>query len=909
MLLAGLTWAIFYFSSRSTNKTNALSSIPTNAALIVEIKQAGNLWNNLNLNSNVWQELTSIKPFNTIHADLQTLDSILKPISAIYKDHPIYISFHLLTDSATSILYSTCLPDNYSKAEIKKIIENKGKSNIVFRDIKYKSSTISEIRFTKTGKKFYYTITDHIFISSFQYSLIEKSLDQQKTNLSIINTSEFVKIAETAGKKVDATIYLNLKECASLFSLTTKNKYQNYISTMSHFASWSAFDINIKKDLIMFSGFINSNSNNNKSQYIDLFHKQEPQEMTMINIIPSTVSTFVFYGFSNFKEWHSASTTYLTQQKKESTYKKQIVRLEQNYNITFNEYIEWIDKEAALVITETEDSIITENAFAIIKTKNISDALQKLAKHANEYVSEVKKSKPTKEKKNKESKVETKKSYLYENKITGLPSLLLGELFNCVSGKYYMVIEDYLIFGNSPKSLTEFMNDYLNEKTLTKNNAYLSLSKNISTESNIYFYCHIPKSFKLIEQFANQNIVSYLQKNTELFNQLPVLTCQIKSTTNDLFFGNICFQTNSNIKGESNALWTYNLDTTIFHKPQIVSQENKKSKHIIVFDCNAQIYLIEKDASLLWKIKLNENPISDVFQIDYYKNGKTQYIFNTHSYIYCIDENGRNIENFPIRLAEEASGPMNIIDYEKNKDYRFLIPCKNQILNFTKDGKPTKGWEIPRTKSIVSKKITHLKYNGTDILCTSDKDGNIYLFNRKGGINTTLKSAVFSSEKNDFYTVKSDKKNKLAILTTDISGSLITISLNGEIVKKSVEKFSESHYFNYIDLNNDQKKEYVYIDDNKIRIYDQNLVPLCNYTFPSEITEEPDFIEISKNNYAIGISCGKIKKIYLTQSNCSLYSGFPLEGSTSFSISSLNNNESLNLIVGLDRTIYNYSFE
>ncbi|HQI45952.1 MAG TPA: hypothetical protein PLC59_07840, partial [Bacteroidales bacterium] len=222
---------------------------------------------------------------------------------------------------------------------------------------------------------------------------------------------------------------------------------------------------------------------------------------------------------------------------------------------------------------------------------------------------------------------------------------------------------------------------------------------------------------------------------------------------------------------------------------------------------------------------------------------------------------------------------------------------------------PTKGWEIPRTKSIVSKKITHLKYNGTDILCTSDKDGNIYLFNRKGGINTTLKSAVFSSEKNDFYTVKSDKKNKLAILTTDISGSLITISLNGEIVKKSVEKFSESHYFNYIDLNNDQKKEYVYIDDNKIRIYDQNLVPLCNYTFPSEITEEPDFIEISKNNYAIGISCGKIKKIYLTQSNCSLYSGFPLEGSTSFSISSLNNNESLNLIVGLDRTIYNYSFE
>ena len=78
------------------------------------------------------------------------------------------------------------------------------------------------------------------------------STDQQKTNLSIINTPEFVKIAETAGKKIDATIYINLKEYTSLFSLLTKEKYKNRLNTLSHFASWSAFDINIKKDLILF---------------------------------------------------------------------------------------------------------------------------------------------------------------------------------------------------------------------------------------------------------------------------------------------------------------------------------------------------------------------------------------------------------------------------------------------------------------------------------------------------------------------------------------------------------------------------------------------------------------------------------------------------------------------------------
>ena len=148
----------------------------------------------------------------------------------------------------------------------------------------------------------------------------------------------------------------------------------------------------------------------------------------------------------------------------------------------------------------------------------------------------------------------------------------------------------------------------------------------------------------------------------------------------------------------------------------------------------------------------------------------------------------------------------------------------------------------------MNKKITHLKYNEIDILCTSDKEGNIYLFNRKGTIHIKLKTAIHVSEKNDFFIKKSIKTNKQSILTTDPTGNLITMTSSGEIENKKIEKFSLSHYFNYIDLNNDQKKEYVFIDYNKISIYDHNFLSLCNYTLPSEITEEPDFIDISNSN-------------------------------------------------------------
>ena len=85
--------------------------------------------------------------------------------------------------------------------------------------------------------------------------------------------------------------------------------------------------------------------------------------------------------------------------------------------------------------------------------------------------------------------------------------------------------------------------------------------------------------------------------------------------------------------------------------------------------------------------------------------------------------------------------------------------------------------------------------------------------------------------------------------------------------------------------------------------------PVCSYAFPSEITTAPEFIETTGKNSYIGVLSMKSKKIYLIKPDCSLKEGFPLTGSTPFVIESMNNDGSLNLIAGSERSIYNYSFE
>jgi hypothetical protein len=339
-----------------------------------------------------------------------------------------------------------------------------------------------------------------------------------------------------------------------------------------------------------------------------------------------------------------------------------------------------------------------------------------------------------------------------------------------------------------------------------------------------------------------------------------------------------------------------------------LSDIKDKSKKIIAFDCAANMYLIDKDGSLLWKEQLKEKPLSDVFAIDYFKNGKTEYMFNTPSYIYCLDKEGKNVEDFPKHLSEISTGPMNVVDYANDKDYRLIIPCRNKIVNYTKNGSENKGWTVVTTKNIIIRKITPLKFNGTDYLVTADKDGNIYITDRKGSEKIKLKSAVKAAIYTEFYAVKAAKNTKASILTTDETGTLVFISPAGDVTKTSIAKFSDQHYFLYEDVNNDKSKEYIFVDNNKLNVYDAGLKELYSYSLPSAVSSLPEFIRI-KDKGAIGMVSSKINKIYLVKADGSLCDGFPLSGSTPFAIVSLNNDDSSNLIVGSGRTIYNYLYE
>ena len=65
----------------------------------------------------------------------------------------------------------------------------------------------------------------------------------------------------------------------------------------------------------------------------------------------------------------------------------------------------------------------------------------------------------------------------------------------------------------------------------------------------------------------------------------------------------------------------------------MTNHNDRQNKEVIVQDNANNLYLINKEGVRLWKVKLSDKILGDVYQVDYYRNGKLQYLFNRNNFV------------------------------------------------------------------------------------------------------------------------------------------------------------------------------------------------------------------------------------------------------------------------------------
>jgi hypothetical protein len=148
------------------------------------------------------------------------------------------------------------------------------------------------------------------------------------------------------------------------------------------------------------------------------------------------------------------------------------------------------------------------------------------------------------------------------------------------------------------------------------------------------------------------------------------------------------------------------------------------------------------------------------------------------------------------------------------------------------------------------------------------------------------------------------------IVLADTLGTPHFISLaDGKMRRQELAKGIKSpQFFVFQDVNGDRQRDFTLAGGNKVEVFKQDGAKLLGIETDEPVAMRPYIYEFSSTDVRIGLVSPQKNLIYLYNNKGKLQNGFPLTGSTLFSIGRLDKqSRNFNLFVGSKNNfIYNY---
>ena len=109
---------------------------------------------------------------------------------------------------------------------------------------------------------------------------------------------------------------------------------------------------------------------------------------------------------------------------------------------------------------------------------------------------------------------------------------------------------------------------------------------------------------------------------------------------------------------------------------------------------NGSLSLREEGGKSLWAVPFSGKLCGSVETIDYYANGKLQFLFASGESIYLMDRLGRMVKSFPVNLGKEILLGPAAYDFTGAHGYTVMVlHTDNTIGMYDIHGKPREGWK------------------------------------------------------------------------------------------------------------------------------------------------------------------------------------------------------------------------
>ncbi|KKT72083.1 MAG: hypothetical protein A2281_11175 [Bacteroidetes bacterium RIFOXYA12_FULL_38_20] len=907
LIIGLLTAGYFFIRAKNIPVSPPINAVPNSAMLIVESNNLPGLLESLSDTNFIWKGIRDFSDFDDLAYQVKYLKQLFAgdpAVAAMTEGNTFMVSLHPTGKNKFGFLY---LLGAGTKGNLDNITdwlnENINEQfNVTERENDGVTFYDAETTGTARYKKFTYAIYEGVVIFSFNSMLVEEAVDQAKSGEAITENPSFKKIAATRGKNVAANIYINYKLLPNLLNTLVVKEKSGLVQMLKTLSGWSVLDLNIKQDELMLYGF--SAGDEKEKSWFKVMNGQTPAAFHIEEIIPNNSLFFMAMSVD-----------------KPEIYKKDL----NDFRGGKNERLNTINARAGIDVGKIFYSILNnelgviktnfpmltdkDNTFFVMNTKGTSMAEDELVKLLKSWAANENKSF---EGIKSQYCVDKEMSFpVYNCPFENLPAILFGDVFGEAGSSWFAFYNNYVIFGNSKEAVSKFLYANVLQKVLYLDIDYRSYRESLSAKANAYVWVNLAIKPEFLSGYLDEKTYAAVKNNFSHINKFQALAMQF-TADQDMIFSNIFLKFNPKVHWEEpKTVWESRLDTCVAIKPKLVINHESSEKEIFVQDMNNNIYLINSAGRIMWKKSLDERITSEVYQVDYYKNRKLQLLFSTRSKIYMLDRLGNPVEKYPVELRAPSTNGLALFDYDNNKDYRMFIACSDKkVYAMDKDGKLLKGWDFSGTDHNVYNPVQHFRIEDKDYIVFSDSL-RTYVVDRKGEIRVNIKEYFPISPNNIFYLEQEPKTKKHRMVGSTSEGKIVYIDFEGAVTIAEMPARSRNHYFEFKDFDGDTYNDYIFVDKNKLEVYNYERSLLFTHQFEDEEILRPVLFIFPDNSRRMGIVSPMKEEIYLFEYSGEIYEGFPLRGATMFSISEIGKSTGkFNLLVGSKNSfLYNYAVQ
>lgn len=712
-------------------------------------------------------------------------------------------------------------------------IQNKSVETSTFEDFEIKKYTLED-------KITYSTRIDSVFMISDSKNMIFDQL-KNKNEANLAHFPDFEKVFKAASNK-NSSVFINHEKITPLFK---KLLPKVHFSLLKNFSNWTVLDMEIDQASIALNGV--TTATDSIPKFINIFRGTNPGANEIAGISPINSTSFFSFTFDDFEVLRQNLQDFRNEKSKNPA-----------------------SAENVLLTTATEAGMIylpSAEVF-IVKSEDIEAA--QLAFSSSQELVEEYRGNPI---------FEYSEGKKFKN--------LLQPLISPENLKYYAILERFLLFSETPEAIKEIISNYQNKTTLAESEAYQKTFESLSTEASLLWVSN-NRNFKKI--FSEKVPEEYQKSISELsFLDEPFAALQFIYNNNFAHVHAVLQQTGE--VSESSGIvqeFAINLEEDLAAPPVFFENHRSNGLDVVVQDNSNTLYLISAEGKIFWKKKLDSPILGEIQQVDILKNGRIQLAFATKNALHIIDREGNTVKPFPLSFKDPITQPLAIFDYDKKRDYRFMVTQGQNVYMYNNKGRRVKGFDFENAETEIVKAPKHIRIGTKDYILIAESSGKLNILSRAGKSRVSVKGEINFSQ-NEWFEYNQH------FISTNEQGDLIKIGQKGNISKENIGLTPENNIVA-------TEKTLVTLSENVLSIKGNKI------SLDFGLYTEPQIFYINNKIY-VSITDTQAHRVFLFDSNGELLPNFPVYGNSKIDLGNMDNDDNLEFVVqGENNSVLLYQF-